>query len=127
MEEEWVNVARAAFSNGFPKTASVGSCALVTIVIGNKVYVANCGDCKAVMISDADGTLATKNISKTFNANKKYEQERLRSQFPERDSTEIVHCRRNDPKACYVMGGLQPTRAIGDLRLKHDEFNTHAF
>lgn len=25
------------------------------------------------------------------------------------------------------MGGLQPTRSIGDLRLKHDEFNSHNY
>ena len=78
LEEEWVNVGRAAFTNGFPKTASVGSCALVTIVIGNKAYIANCGDSKAVMISDQDGRLVGKNISKTFNARKKDEQARLR-------------------------------------------------
>ncbi len=34
-------------------------------------------------------------------------------------------CKHNDPKACYVKGGLMPTRAIGDLRLKKSEFNFH--
>jgi pyruvate dehydrogenase phosphatase len=36
-----------------------------------------------------------------------------------------VVCKRGDPKACYVKGSLMPTRAIGDLRLKHPEFNFH--
>ena len=63
-------------------------------------------------------------ISRTFNANKKYEQQRLRNQFSqERD---IVICKRGDT-ACYVKGNLQPTRAFGDLRLKHDEFNSHDY
>lgn len=26
-------------------------------------------------------------------------------------------------KSCYVKGRLQPTRSLGDLRLKHNEFN----
>jgi pyruvate dehydrogenase phosphatase len=38
-----------------------------------------------------------------------------------------VICKRGDPKACYVKGGLMPTRAIGDLRLKLREFNFHNF
>jgi len=37
----------------------------------------------------------------------------------------VVVCKRGDPKACYVKGSLMPTRAIGDLRLKHPEFNFH--
>jgi len=35
--------------------------------------------------------------------------------------------RNNDPKAHYVKGCLMPTRAFGDLRLKHKEFNFHSF
>lgn len=93
MEEEWVNIGRASFSAGFPKTASVGSCALVSIVMENKLYVASCGDCKAVLISENEGKLNSKNISTTFSANKKYEQERLRREFPERPKHEIVHCK----------------------------------
>jgi len=42
-------------------------------VIGNKLYVGSAGDCKAVMISEEDGKLVQKHISKTFSANKKYE------------------------------------------------------
>lgn len=64
-------------------------------------------------------------MSKTFNANKPYEQERLKSQF--KGETDVVVCKRGDNKACYVKGGLMPTRAIGDLRLKHPEFNFHSY
>jgi len=38
---------------------------------------------------------------------------------------DIVVCR--SPTSCYVKGGLQPTRAFGDLRLKKKEFNFHDF
>ena len=67
-------------------------------------------------------------MSKTFNANKTYEQKRLTELFPkERD---VVYCKRpgtatEKPGGCYVKGRLQPSRALGDLSLKHDEFNFH--
>lgn len=60
----------------------MGSCALVAVVIDNKVYVANAGDSKAVLLNKKeDGTLEHVKVSKTFNANKTYEQERLKKQF----------------------------------------------
>ena len=39
---------------------------------------------------------------------------------------DIVVCKRVNT-ACYVKGKLQPTRAFGDLRLKHDEYNSHDY
>ena len=44
-----------------------------------------------------------------------------------KNETDIFVCKRGDPKACYVKGGLMPTRALGDLRLKMSEFNFHNF
>ena len=109
---------------GYPKVAYVGSCALVAIVKDNKLYVANAGDSKAVLLrKKEDGSYEYSKVSKTFNANKQYEQKRLREQF--KGDEDIVKCKRNDDKACYVKGNLMPTRAIGDLRLKHAEFNFH--
>lgn len=64
-------------------------------------------------------------MSKTFNANKIYEQERLKIEF--KGEKDIVRCRQGDPKACYVKGGLMPTRSFGDLRLKKQEFNHHSY
>ena len=115
---------KLSFQSGFAKTAYVGSCALVAIVHDNKLFVANAGDCKGVLLKKgADGKLKPINISKTFSANKKYEQERLKKEFPnERD---VFMCKNNDPKACYVKGGLMPSRSIGDFRLKYREFNFH--
>ena len=128
LEKDWVNLAKAAFEMGFPKTAYMGSCALMGIIKDNKLYVANAGDSKGVLIrAKEDGSLEAVNISTTFNANKSYEQQRLREQF--KGDKDIIRCRRSDPNSdketCYVKGGLMPTRAIGDLRLKHQEFNKH--
>jgi pyruvate dehydrogenase phosphatase len=109
---------------GYPKVAYVGSCALVAIVKDNKLYVANAGDSKGVLLRRKDDdTFEYIKVSKTFNANKTYEQERLKNQFKKED--DIVVCKRDDYKACYVKGNLMPTRAFGDLRLKHSEFNFH--
>lgn len=80
IEEDWYEVAKVAFDKGFPKSAYVGSCALVALVHDNKLYVANAGDCKAVLLRKKDdGSYESIKLSKTFNANKKYEQERLKS------------------------------------------------
>ena len=62
-------------------------------------------------------------ISNVFNARKKKEQEYLKQQFP--NDSNIYICYENDPKVCYVKGMLQPTRSLGDLYLKHKEFNKY--
>jgi hypothetical protein len=71
VEKEWSDFASVAFKKGFPQVATVGSCALVAVVVGRKVYVANCGDSKAVLLSEGkDGKFVTKNVSTTFSINK---------------------------------------------------------
>ncbi|CAD8134097.1 unnamed protein product [Paramecium octaurelia] len=49
----------------------------------------------------------------------KKKQRRLKSVFSDAD---IVACKSGD-KSCYVKGRLQPTRSLGDIRLKFKEFN----
>lgn len=87
--------------------------------------MANCGDSKAVLLrasADKDSNeLTAVNVSKTFNANKDYEQARLKKQFSR--ESDIVICKGSG--ACYVKGGLMPTRAIGDFRLKKKDINFH--
>ena len=56
-EDEWDSIAWTAFEGGFPNAASVGSCALISVVVDNKLYVANSGDCKAALIrQNPDGS-----------------------------------------------------------------------
>lgn len=56
VEEDWLQVVKVSFEKGFPKSAYVGSCALVAVVHNNKLYVANAGDSKAVVLrKTADG------------------------------------------------------------------------
>jgi pyruvate dehydrogenase phosphatase len=125
LEEEWLKVARVSFHNGFPKAGYVGSCALVAIVHNNKLYVANAGDSKGVLLRKTEAGYERVKTSTTFNANKKYEQERLRKQF--KGESDVVICKRGGQSACYVKGNLMPSRAIGDLRLKNPEFNFHNY
>jgi hypothetical protein len=70
-----------------------------------------------------DGDYERIKVSKTFNANKKYEQDRLKSLFPK--EKDIVICK--SKTACYIKGRLMPSRALGDLHLKLDEFNFHNY
>lgn len=102
----------------------MGSCALVALVVGKKVFIANCGDSKAVLLSESsDSEFVTKNLSKTFSANKASEQQRLKKQFSREH--DVVKCR--TPDACFVKGEVSCTKAIGDMRLKKKEFNFHDF
>lgn len=51
---------------------------------------------------------------------------RLKAQFP--GEKDIYQCLRHPSGiACFVKGGLQPTRSFGDFRLKMREFNFHNF
>lgn len=51
MEEEFHKVALQAYQLGFPSVARVGSCALSAIIINNKLYSANLGDCKGLIVN----------------------------------------------------------------------------
>ena len=84
MEESWLEVAKATFDKGFPQTAYVSSTALVVLIFNNKLFVANCGDSKAILLSQSgkNGPLKQVNLSSAFTANKKSERDRLQKAFP---------------------------------------------
>eukprot|EP00826_Nyctotherus_ovalis_P041565 TRINITY_DN4208_c0_g1_i3.p3 TRINITY_DN4208_c0_g1~~TRINITY_DN4208_c0_g1_i3.p3 ORF type:complete len:124 (-),score=33.12 TRINITY_DN4208_c0_g1_i3:538-909(-) len=90
VEEEFLKLTREGFQKGFPKTAYVGACALVTVVAENKAYVASAGDCKAAVIRAKEDKYEGIKASRRFSANKKSEQQRLAKQFP--NETDIVLC-----------------------------------
>lgn len=94
---------------GFPGLSKVGSCALLALVINNKLYVANAGDCKGIMFrkllmtkgEESGKTVAIK-LNNKLNACSKAEQERLKKEFPDED---IFVCKKGNPNACYVKVG----------------------
>ena len=50
IESEFLKFSREALHKGFHSAGSVGACALITIISGDKLYVASAGDCKAGIV-----------------------------------------------------------------------------
>lgn len=108
------------FARGAWSSCSVGACAVVALVVGKSLYVASCGDCRAIMgFRDRDGSLRVEQITSDHSANEEREQRRLRTLYPE--DYDIV--REIGRKNFYVKGRLQPTRSIGDTYMKVKEVN----
>ena len=100
----------------------VGSCAIASIVINKKIFVANLGDSKARLFyldknknKNTSLIYSVKKLSKVFNIRKSDEQKRMRKAFSK--DRDIIKCYRHN--ACYVKGALQPTRSLGDFSLKY--------
>lgn len=41
-----------AYKLGFGMFGKIGSCAITSVVYKNKIYTANCGDSKAILVSE---------------------------------------------------------------------------
>lgn len=85
------------------------------VVHNNKLYCANAGDSLGIVVEEGSPMGYTE-INQFLNADNPAEQQRLKSTFPNED--DIFVCKRPNNRSCYVKGRLQPTRSIGDLRLK---------
>ena len=59
MEAAWLEIARTCFDKGFAQVGYASTTALVVIIRDNKLFVANAGDSKAVLLRQKpeDGTL----------------------------------------------------------------------
>ncbi len=115
---------RNTFRLGFGRVANTGSCALLAFMRRGNLYVANAGDCRAVLARTSDdkpGTLESVALSRDHNAREELEQKILMAVHP--FESDIVKCK--TPNICYVKGKLQPTRSLGDAYLKYSEFNGH--
>ncbi|KAG1700668.1 hypothetical protein DVH05_011529 [Phytophthora capsici] len=119
-EEEFKRRSRIKFERGSWSSCSVGACAVMALVIDKKLYVASCGDCRAIMaFREDDGSLSVEQITFDHSANEEREQRRLRVLYPE--DYDIV-CEIGQ-KNFYVKGRLQPTRSIGDTYMKVKDVN----
>ncbi|KAJ3316801.1 hypothetical protein HDV06_002820 [Boothiomyces sp. JEL0866] len=99
------------------KAARSGCCAIVALVNKSDVYVASSGDCRAVLgrkrayhrNGESAGYQAIElSEDHTFSNTREYA--RMLNEHPGEDDTVVVRGR--------VLGGLMPTRAIGDARYK---------
>jgi|EP00624_Nannochloropsis_granulata_P002320 pyruvate dehydrogenase phosphatase len=133
-----------AFEIGLGNVAKVGACALTVLIKSHHVFVANAGDCRAVLgkrlspttvggakrttkgaaAKAAAGAAAErqyKAVALSQDHNAKLPKEALALQQAHPGEADIVKCKHAN--ACYVKGRLQPTRALGDAYLKYSEFN----
>lgn len=141
-EEELRAKVEPAVNMKYSRLGAVGSCALCVLVDPQYLFVANAGDCRALLVRGAQ-PIALSNI---HNADNPSEQARLKKEHPGEE--DIVICkssvvqekgnalqqairtltRGKTPQveevlsSCYVKGRLQPTRSFGDFYMKHAKF-----
>jgi hypothetical protein len=80
---------------------------LVIVATEDKLYIAQLGDSKAKLYKKIDNRIISKKLTTTFNSEKPHQQLELFKKFKDID---IVICKRELSKSCYVKGRLQPTR-----------------
>jgi pyruvate dehydrogenase phosphatase len=90
------------------------------VVYNNRLYCGNAGDSLAILVNE-DSPMGFTELNRELNANNPDEQQRLKAQFPGEE--DVVVCKGTTGKSCYIKGRLQPSRSIGDFRLKYPEFN----
>jgi len=122
VEQEFYNFGLNQYRSGNGRLATVGSCALVAIILEKEIIIANLGDSKAKLYKKiSDKEYSPIRVMDRHNSEKPKEIEKLRKNFP--NDSDIVVCKRPNMKVCYVKGRLQPTRSFGDFHLKYKEFN----
>lgn len=118
-EKDIIRTIRPSFQMGFGEVAKVGSCVLIALKKDSKLIIANCGDCRAVLGSERNGTFYAAQINRDHNCRVPFEQHFLQNAHP--GEPDLVRCKSSH--ACYVKGRLQLTRSLGDAYLKYREFN----
>eukprot|EP01064_Diplonema_japonicum_P033045 TRINITY_DN6422_c7_g1_i1.p1 TRINITY_DN6422_c7_g1~~TRINITY_DN6422_c7_g1_i1.p1 ORF type:complete len:342 (+),score=35.32 TRINITY_DN6422_c7_g1_i1:55-1080(+) len=124
MQQAFVNVdnafiesVRPAHQLGFNEVRRVGSCALLTRLRGNKLFIANAGDCRA-LVGNPSGNTGGFEITTDHTAMDETFQQQLKQEHPNEDNVIV----KKSSGACYIKGRLMPARALGDLDLKYMEF-----
>ncbi|XP_041965796.1 pyruvate dehydrogenase [acetyl-transferring]-phosphatase 2, mitochondrial [Alosa sapidissima] len=94
------------------QAAFAGSTACLAHVTTDGVYVANAGDCRAVLgVQDEDGSWSAVPLSRDHTALNPDELARVRAQHPPAERDTVVVDER-------LLGMLMPLRAFGDVRFK---------
>ena len=126
IENAYISSIEQAYQEGTGSVANVGSCVGMVLKKGNRLTVANAGDCRTVLGSEinvggGNKYVATR-LSRDHNARVPLEVTILKQQHPGEED-QVVRCHKHNPSACYVKGRLQLSRSLGDLYLKHHRFN----
>ncbi|KAJ1611567.1 protein phosphatase 2C [Cryptosporidium canis] len=132
LDEELKSKLEVAYNLGFSKVAAVGACITVSIVTEDAILTANSGDCLSVYCNDSGVWLP---MNEQLSAMNPQEQKRL-EEIHKHEKDNLIQCKQilydkllmglyTIPRyrGCYVKGILQPSRAIGDFRLKSMDFN----
>jgi serine/threonine protein phosphatase PrpC len=82
-----------------------GSCAVMTVIIGRDVYVANAGDTRAIIIRETDAKYNVEQLTIDQNSSEETEVARIKAEHP--DEPYVISGGR-------VLGYIEPTRALGD-------------
>lgn len=94
------------------RTAFSGSCATVAFIQGSDLFIANAGDCRAVLGEQmGNGQWSPIVLSNDHNAYNNNELNRVKSAHPANESTTVIRQER-------LLGELAPLRAFGDARFK---------
>uniref|UniRef100_A0A0D6QUA1 protein-serine/threonine phosphatase n=1 Tax=Araucaria cunninghamii TaxID=56994 RepID=A0A0D6QUA1_ARACU len=103
-----------------PLIAAVGSCCLVGLIWGGKLYVANVGDSRAVLgtLGRSSKKITAEQLTRDHNASVEEVRQELKALHP--DDSRIVVYRHG---VWRVKGIIQVSRSIGDVYLKKPEFN----
>ncbi|EDO49322.1 predicted protein [Nematostella vectensis] len=95
--------------------ANAGACALVAYIQGTELFLANAGDCRAVLgVQGEDGCWSAMQLSSDHTAGNPEEVQRILNQHPPEESTTVIRFER-------LLGRLAPLRAFGDARFKWDK------
>lgn len=112
-----INKGRSIKEEGMLETimkAVAGACTLLTLVSAQEIYVANTGDCRAVLGvkegSRGGPRWSAVPLSTDQNAANSIEVERLKQEHPNEEASIIINNR--------LLGGLMPFRSFGDVDYK---------
>lgn len=120
-DREFTDLVRDSFDES-PHLATVGACSAVAIVIKGALWVANVGDCRAVLgqVRRLSDGIECRALQMSIDHNLSFSA--IREQFiaEHADMPDAVTEKRGRYR---VKGKVTVTRAFGDLYLKYSEFN----
>jgi pyruvate dehydrogenase phosphatase len=91
---------------------TAGSCACVALIKDDDLYIANCGDARAIIGTiDEQGNQSVINLSQDHNIRNQSEVKRVLSEHPSNEAHSVIRSDR-------LLGLLMPFRAFGDVRFK---------
>jgi pyruvate dehydrogenase phosphatase len=97
---------------------NIGTCGLSVVVANDYIYVANCGDSQAIVVTDDFDNLEFVKLNERLSTGNPQERERLLKQFPHDEDIVVEQTK----GAYYIKGRLQPSKTLGDYYMKKKEY-----